>query len=55
MLFDPENVRSWIQYATLETLLGDHARARAIYELAVSQQRLDMPEVCWKAYMNQCE
>lgn len=27
-------------------------RARAIYELAVNQSRLDMPEILWKAYID---
>jgi crooked neck len=33
-------------------LLGDTDRARAIYELAVNQPRLDMPELLWKAYID---
>lgn len=33
-------------------LLGDIDRSRAIYELAVSQSRLDMPELLWKAYID---
>lgn len=33
-------------------LLGDVERARAIYELAVGQPRLDMPELLWKAYID---
>jgi len=32
--------------------LGDIDRARAIYELAVNQQRLDMPEVLWKSFID---
>uniref|UniRef100_A0A4X1V3A1 Crooked neck pre-mRNA splicing factor 1 n=1 Tax=Sus scrofa TaxID=9823 RepID=A0A4X1V3A1_PIG len=36
----------------LETILGDIERARAIYELAISQPRLDMPEVLWKSYID---
>lgn len=43
--FTPENCTSWIKFAELETILGDIDRARAIYELAISQPRLDMPEV----------
>ncbi|KAK1337229.1 hypothetical protein QTO34_001852 [Cnephaeus nilssonii] len=43
--FGPENCTSWIKFAELETILGDIERARAIYELAISQPRLDMPEV----------
>ena len=33
------------QYAELETILGDIERARAVFELAVGQTLLDMPEV----------
>lgn len=40
------------QFAELESLLADHERARAIYELAIEQPRLDMPEVLWKSYID---
>lgn len=33
-------------------LLGDSDRTRAIYELAVDQPALDMPEVLWKSYID---
>jgi crooked neck len=36
----------------LESILGDVERARAIYELAVEQSRLDMPELLWKAFID---
>jgi crooked neck len=36
----------------METILGDVERARAIYELAINQPKLDMPEVLWKAYID---
>uniref|UniRef100_T1IV56 Crooked neck-like protein 1 n=1 Tax=Strigamia maritima TaxID=126957 RepID=T1IV56_STRMM len=48
----PENCTTWIKFAELETILGDAQRARAIYQLAVQQPRLDMPEVLWKAYID---
>lgn len=32
--------------------LGDIDRARGIYRIAVSQPRLDMPEILWKAYID---
>jgi len=35
----------------LEAGLGDNDRAHAIFELAVKQDRLDMPEMVWKAYI----
>lgn len=36
----------------MESILGDVDRARAIYELAVEQPRLDMPELLWKAFID---
>ncbi|KAK5622572.1 Crooked neck-like protein 1 [Crenichthys baileyi] len=50
--FSPENCTTWIKFAELETILGDIERARAIFELAISQPRLDMPEVLWKSYID---
>ncbi|KAI5609422.1 crooked neck-like protein 1, partial [Silurus asotus] len=50
--YGPENCTTWIKFAELETILGDVERARAIYELAISQPRLDMPEVLWKSYID---
>ena len=41
-----------LQFAELESLLGDIDRARAIYELGVEQKRLDMPELLWKAFID---
>ncbi len=52
LLFDPENCAAWMKFAELESLLGDVERARGVYELAVSQPRLDMPEILWKAYID---
>ena len=37
-----------MKFAELETLLGDVERARGIYELAIKQPLLDMPEILWK-------
>lgn len=50
--FGPENCTTWMKYAELETILGDAERARAIFELAIAQPKLDMPEVLWKAYID---
>uniref|UniRef100_A0A673B4Y0 Crooked neck pre-mRNA splicing factor 1 n=1 Tax=Sphaeramia orbicularis TaxID=375764 RepID=A0A673B4Y0_9TELE len=50
--FSPENCTTWIKFAELETILGDMDRARAIFELAIGQPRLDMPEVLWKSYID---
>nr|XP_046228543.1 crooked neck-like protein 1 [Scatophagus argus] len=50
--FTPENCTTWIKFAELETILGDTDRARGIFELAIGQPRLDMPEVLWKSYID---
>jgi crooked neck len=50
--FNSQNCTTWIKFAELETILGDVERARAIYELAVNQPKLDMPEIVWKAYID---
>ncbi|XP_074646066.1 crooked neck-like protein 1 [Tubulanus polymorphus] len=50
--FGPENCTTWMKFAELETILGDAERARAIFELAINQPVLDMPEVLWKAYVD---
>lgn len=52
LLFDPENCAAWMKFAELEGLLGDAERARGIFELAVKQPRLDMPELLWKQYID---
>jgi crooked neck len=33
-------------------MLSEAGRARALYELAISQPVLDMPEALWKAYID---
>ena len=48
LIFGEENCTTWMKFAELETLLGDIERARGIYELAIKQPRLDMPEILWK-------
>lgn len=50
--FTPQNCTTWIKFAELETLLGEIERARSIYEIAIDQPRLDMPEYLWKAYID---
>ncbi|KAG8908298.1 NineTeen Complex (NTC) component [Tulasnella sp. 403] len=50
--FDPTNSAAWIKFAELEIMLGDVERARAIFELAISQPALNMPELLWKAYID---
>jgi len=50
--FDPSNSPAWIKFAELESQLQDFARTRAIFELAISQSPLSMPEILWKAYID---
>lgn len=50
--FNPQNCTTWIKFAELEAILGDVDRVRGIYELAIQQPRLDMPEIVWKSYID---
>lgn len=49
---NPANTAAWIKFAELERGLDDLDRTRAIFELAVQQPTLDMPELLWKAYID---
>lgn len=50
--YDPSNCAAWIKFAELEKdVLDEVERCRAIFELAISQPSLDMPEILWKAYI----
>jgi crooked neck len=46
------NCHTWINFANLERGLDDLDRARSIFEIAVEQTDMDMPEVLWKAYID---
>eukprot|EP00899_Mesostigma_viride_P028523 jgi/Mesvir1/8856/Mv02752-RA.1 len=48
----PSNCYAWSKFLELERSLGESDRGRAIFELAISQPVLDMPEVLWKAYID---
>jgi len=50
--WDPSNCSAWLKFAELERGLDDLERARAIFELAVEQPVLDMPELLWKGYID---
>ncbi|GJR55345.1 crooked neck-like protein 1 [Tanacetum coccineum] len=50
--WSPENCYAWSKYAELERSLMETERARAIFELAIAQPALDMPELLWKAYID---
>jgi crooked neck len=50
--FNPQNCTTWVKFAELETILGDYDRVRGIYELAIQQHKLDMPEIVWKSFID---
>ncbi|PWA45011.1 crooked neck-like protein 1 [Artemisia annua] len=50
--WSPENCYVWCKYAELERSLSETERARAIFELAIAQAALDMPELLWKEYID---
>ncbi|ORY92420.1 hypothetical protein BCR35DRAFT_348818 [Leucosporidium creatinivorum] len=50
--YDASNASAWIKFTELETILQDTDRARAIYELAVNQPSMDMPELIWKSWID---
>ncbi|KAJ3376631.1 NineTeen Complex (NTC) component, partial [Entophlyctis sp. JEL0112] len=52
LTWNPHNSAAWVRYAGVERSVGDMERCRAIFEIAVSQDSLEMPEVLWKAYID---
>lgn len=50
--YNPANCQAWIKFAELERGLDDLERARSVFELAIDQPVLDMPELLWKAYID---
>lgn len=50
--WSPANCYAWSKFAELERNLNETERARAIFELAIAQPLLDMPELLWKAYID---
>ena len=50
--WDSSNCSAWIKFAELERGLDDLDRCRGIFELAVEQPVLDMPELLWKGYID---
>lgn len=48
----PYDCSAWCKYAEAEDILGESERARAIYQAAINQQLLDMPELVWKGFID---
>ncbi|KAL1199724.1 hypothetical protein V5N11_012993 [Cardamine amara subsp. amara] len=51
-MVSPENCYAWSKFADFEKSLAETERARAIFELAISQPSLDMAELLWKSYID---
>ncbi|KAG5185208.1 hypothetical protein JKP88DRAFT_207999 [Tribonema minus] len=52
LAWSPGDCAAWTRFAELERTLGEDERARAVFELAIAQPALDMPEALWKAYID---
>ncbi|OQR97253.1 pre-mRNA-splicing factor, Crooked neck-like protein [Achlya hypogyna] len=50
--FSPHNCAAWKAFADVEKTVGEVARARAIFGLAIGQAVLDKPEMIWKAFID---
>eukprot|EP01114_Cavostelium_apophysatum_P019713 TRINITY_DN6425_c0_g2_i1.p1 TRINITY_DN6425_c0_g2~~TRINITY_DN6425_c0_g2_i1.p1 ORF type:complete len:676 (+),score=218.34 TRINITY_DN6425_c0_g2_i1:62-2089(+) len=50
--FFPSSAAAWIKFANFEKTLGEIDRSRAIFELAISQEELDLPELLWKSFID---
>jgi crooked neck len=50
--YTPSSSAIWLKWAELEALLDDKERARAIFNLAVDEPEMDLPELVWKAYID---
>lgn len=48
----PSDCGAWTKFAGLEAYVGETERARAVFELAIRQPVLDMPETLWKEYID---
>ena len=49
---DAKSSKAWAAFGDLEHAVGEQARARAVYELALAQADVDKPEVLWKKYID---
>merc|ERR1711957_977658 len=48
----PQNPKAWNVYIDLEDSVGELDRARELCKIAVQLERLDMPELVWKRYID---
>ena len=48
----PYNCIAWNSFIQLEINVGENSRARSLFEIAINQTELDMPEMLWKSYID---
>lgn len=48
----PNVPRSWIKFAEFEKSLEEYERFRSIFELALKNNMMYMPEVLWMSYID---
>ncbi|KAJ3064690.1 Crooked neck-like protein 1 [Podochytrium sp. JEL0797] len=46
------NSAAWVRFANVEKSVGDMERCRGIFEIAIGQEELEMPEILWKSYID---
>jgi len=48
----PENPKPWIKWGEWEKSIDELERYRAIFDLAINNTIISMPETVWKAYID---
>lgn len=48
----PKSQDAWTKYAEFEGALNEVERARTLFDLAINQEEIDMPEIVWKKYID---
>lgn len=48
----PDSGKAYIAFAQFEAQLEEFDRSKAIFELAIESEALDLPELVWKAYID---
>ncbi|ORY38255.1 TPR-like protein [Rhizoclosmatium globosum] len=52
LTWGPGNSAAWVRFANVERSVGDMDRCRGIFEIAIGQEELEMPEILWKSYID---
>lgn len=48
----PDNPIPWIKFAEFENDLEEYERSEMIFELALQNNQMNMPETIWRAYID---